>query len=398
MENIKKFALTWWSDFKYETCIFLYLYIRMMLDLPYRIISWCSTYYAINYSYGFVSRGLIGSIFNFVTDGDISRLNAINFVFVFNYILCVLLAWVFGKVIRGVADNKKRKLVMCFIATYLMMPFSLNYLFAIGNFGRMDLYLYIITLVQLLIIWKKPTLLKYIIVAIFSFICVLIHEAYPLYIFPILFIVLSYQLYKNHFDKKLVAGVLCILVLIGIPFLYFNLYSKTNIENSKEMFKIVNESTDLKVNELLIDYEYYKHNISEQFNYFTIKFIKYNLTGLLFVLIWLLPVNLFFIYIFRKFIKIHRYLNVVALVLSIFIPLCTMASDWGRWFAALYNCFMIVCIILLVNDNKTMFDLLEKIREKVRGFEFSYWAYFVFISAAGVFCNVGIYTFISGIT
>lgn len=265
---MKKHIKKIWKEINYEAIIFIYLYIRMIIVLPGRFTPFNESFYALNYSYGFIRRGFIGTIFNIIFNGNVVNVNAHHFVLFFNLLLIVLVSILFGKIIRAFKD---KKVIISIITLYLFMPFCVSYLFHKQNFGRQDLYLYIITITQILLIFKNPSLIKYIFVAILSFIQIAIHEGYAMYVFPILFIILVYQIYKSNFNKKLIVGLGIILIVVFIATVYFNFFAQINISNIDELFSKVDSSTDIIIREDVLEYGYIKRDIVNNIEYWMLR-------------------------------------------------------------------------------------------------------------------------------
>ena len=407
MDKILKQIKNTWNEISYETCIFLYLFLRFIIFMPTKMLTWVSTYYACNYSYGIIPRGFIGTIFKLVTGGDISSINAHSFAFVGIYILIILISILVGKMIRTVEEGTKRKTMFVLAIIYFFMPFSICYLFDEENFGRFDLYLYIITIVQILLIFKKPTFLKMIVCGVLSCICVMIHEAYALYIFPIFFVVLLYILYKNKFTKMLTLGSILILLMIFVTTVYFNFFTTINIDNSNEYISQLRKSTDLKINEYCIQYEYYMHSISDHKEYFIDRLITYNICGLLIVIfILILPINIVIFKFIKNALKEYKrklfyYIIIVMLISTVvYIPLFVFTSDWGRWLASVYNCIIAIMSIILIENNEKILEIIkfEKTNKYVCTSKcFIIASIIFFTSSLGVFQTAGIYNWLFGI-
>ena len=398
MDKVKENLLIFWDETKYEICICVYLFVRMIMMVPTNIIPWCGTYYGINYSYGLISRGLIGSIFNIVSNGDISFINAHSFVLLSQCLLVILASIFIGKFIRTVEDKKKRKQVIFFVAMYLIMPFSIMYLFDEQNFGRLDLYLYIVLLVQLLLIFEKTTLMRLLIVGFLSVICVAIHEAYALFIFPILLAMLIYKLYKSNFDKKILFGIIFIIFITFIVTVFFNFFSVPNITYSEDFFNDLNSKTDLCISKNLIKYQYYEHNLESHMIEFSKEEIFKNLFGVLVVLILLAPINLFLFKITKRFFETknknaYKYtFIIIQMAILIYILPCIVASDWGRWFASLYTFQTIFVCLLIVENENLIFEIFDKIEKIIKEWNVSFYSYLIFLSAFGPFQHMLIFS------
>ena len=403
MENVKQKLLSFWNEIKYEACIFLYLFVRLIWNCPLNFISYISTSYSLNYSYGFIRRGLIGSIFDFVFDGDISFINAHTFVLTFCFVLITLISILFGKIIRSFEEPTKRKQIIFLVCTYLIMPFCVFYLFSRHNYGRQDLYLYIITILQILLVFKKPTLIKYLAVGVLSFICILIHEAYAFFVFPILFAILVYQIYKNNFDKKLLIGFGIILSIIGISTIYFNFFSSINVETCNELISALHSNTDLRIEESAIQFGYYDHTVADHVQEYVGEEWLQNFIGTIILLIIFLPINIFVYKIFKEYLtkrnKLQRNgIYLLLAVLIVFIPLFVVAVDWGRWFSGVYTYLFTLIVLMLYENQESGFEIINKLENFCKQNSLITIGIVLIFMALGPFRHIGIWEFTHVIT
>ena len=172
---MKEFIRKTWNEINYEIIFFAIMLFRFFTLLPIRINWWVSTYYACDYSHGFIQRGFIGQVFKYITNNDISKDNAYIFIYIQTCLLMALVAFAFGALVRNVKKEHNKKILSTLLIVYIFMPFSLSYLFGYTNFGRFDLYLYIITILQVFMLYKNPKFYKLIIATALSLLCIILH-------------------------------------------------------------------------------------------------------------------------------------------------------------------------------------------------------------------------------
>ncbi len=368
---MKSFIKKVWSETGYELMFFVLLLFRFFTLLPTRILRWISTYYACNYSYGFIPRGFIGTIFKFVSSGDISEQNAYVFIYVNLCIFMCLLAFLFGLMIRSIKQEKGRKILSFMLAIYVFMPFSLSYLFDYANFGRFDLYLYIITLIQFFILYKDPKFYKLIIATFLSLIAVVIHEAYLFFVFPILALILLYMLYKNNFNKKLLIGTLVLIFSVISSTIYIKFVYEPILPDVQVFTKELDDSTNMLINESCVLYEYYLTDFKYHKEFFVLKHLESNIRGLAFILLFLFPINIMLFNVLKKRIAMYKNSSfkwiILCMILGtlVYLPLFIIASDWGRWLVALYTYLIVFLIFLIANDRENIFGKMYEKIEKV---------------------------------
>ena len=189
------------------------------------------------------------------------------------------------------------------------MPFSLSYLFAYANFGRFDLYLYIITILQIFMIFKKPTFFKLVIATLLSLLCIIIHEAYMCFVFPIFVLVLLYILYNNKFKKELLAGSIILVASVVLFTGYIKFFFKPELPDAQTYISELNASTDLIVYKNCLLFEYFLNSFEYHKEYFVLEHLKENIMGLVFTFVLLLPINIFIFSTLKKFWSGHKKTN-----------------------------------------------------------------------------------------
>lgn len=392
LKNDKKLFKT----LEYEVLIFLFLTISLLVRLEPVLESWKATYYAMNYSYGFIPRGLIGTIFNWVVKGNISASNAWLFVFVFTVILNILISILLGKLIRKTkGDNNNKKTVAWFVGIYLVMPFMVRYLYG-TNMGRLDLFLYIITILQILLLTKYNNLITQIITLLLSVICVAIHEAYIWFVFPILFVVLTYNLYLKSFKPKncFVFILICLSVLLST--MYFQFFAEIKSDSVEQLTTHLSNITDLAINPQTLDLEYFNHSFDMHLA-FTSKYLSKNIFGISVSTIILSPVIAIILILRKKAFELAKKNNkkfywtlvIMQLAILLYIPAFCFTSDWGRWLIGLFN-YELAIIIFAIIENQELFDFLKLIKEKADNAKMILIPYLILVLAAGNFTSTGV--------
>ena len=138
-------------EYPIELMVSMYLLYSLYINRAGAIYGYVNAWYVINYSYGFGSRLLIGSLISLLTGGFVTKVFAYNFVLVSLCAGCILLALVIGKVYKKMPDTRSKTAVLFLTVFYLMSPASPEYLWTGENMGRLETYLLLLTLVTVIV-------------------------------------------------------------------------------------------------------------------------------------------------------------------------------------------------------------------------------------------------------
>lgn len=190
--------------------------------------SYNTTLFALSYDYGFISRGLLGSIFNLVN--DILPIEIHNYIGVYNFsglftlIYYIVLFYFYKVCLDKCSKENQRNLehLIVFLSIFAFTMWTTNI-----NYGRLDIYLFIFMLISMILIIKEKH--EWLIVP-FGIICTCIHQGF---VFTNANTILALLLYKIFLgDQKKRKKYLCILILfflsISALFLYFEFFSHVN--------------------------------------------------------------------------------------------------------------------------------------------------------------------------
>jgi hypothetical protein len=205
-----------------------------------------STTMALSYEYGFISRGLIGTIYQLIDKFlPISIMNPDGiamYAHIMNILYFILLFWFFIYILD------KSELSVASIVTHLSITMSL---YAIPiflyeqNLGRLDLYGLSLSIIMAMIIISQKH--EWLIMPL-STISMLIHHGHIFMFLNIPLALLMYRLCdaKNKTERKKYMNVLLFTIIsVSILFLYFEFFSHTNEMSAYE--SIANKAKQLCV-------------------------------------------------------------------------------------------------------------------------------------------------------
>lgn len=369
--------------YQYDLLIFAFLTFQLFLMMPSaeHMHVWITTPYALNYTYGFASRLLVGSFINLLTPYLSVRFLWL-FILIFTILLCLLLSLFFGSCIR--ANSEKNAVqkkcsrlsislrleevniaLITLIALYLASPASVAYLFNSANFGRMDIYLFIFSLLSLFCIRHRT--LKFL-VPVLGLLSIATHQVFMFTYFPLILGILLYYLYENDFNKKSMLFFFCTLSVFSIAFIYFQFFSSINMGSADEVIESIQHRSNIPITKTMIEAEYF-WNISEHRPWFIN--IDRAVRGLI-ALCLMVPFHFFLIHIYWQAIKHcnERTLKIIFMLIIclpvLSVPAFALTVDWGRWFAALYTVQLLIILYLAKIKCMPMITALENLAQRIQ--------------------------------
>lgn len=336
---------------KFELMIFIFLLFQLLTMKPAveDMHDWCITPYALSYELGLGSRFFIGSILRLLVDifrgGILTPKVLYYFIFTALILLCALISYVLGAAIR---KSKYQLGVGFLVVLFLASPSSVSYLFYWGNYGRLDIFLLIFSLLSLFCIRHKK--LKYLVPAL-SLFAMATQQVYSFTYFPLIVGILLYYLYENKFTKSSFAFVGITLVVVGSAFVYFQFFS-SNLKYSSVngvLQHIEAQNAGFRINPEMIEAEYFQ-TMSFHWKVYVTPDWEYRLTRGVVILLLMLPLQLIIVKVWRDAIKAteQKSLKIIFRIMMwlpiMALPAFILTIDWGRWFAA----YFIVQILLIL--------------------------------------------------
>ncbi|MBR5317879.1 MAG: hypothetical protein IKU39_08310, partial [Lachnospiraceae bacterium] len=326
-----------------DLMVFSYLVYNLMINRAHNIYGYINGCYVIDYSYGFGSRLMIGSLMHLLFGDVIGAKQAYGFVVFCLVLLSALLAMFIGNVYRRVEDKKSKIAIVFLTVFYLMSPASPEYLWTAENLGRLDTYLYILTLIMLILTLKlKNQFVKYGLYLAIGILAIATHQIYIFLFFPALFVTMVHDVWEEKFSKKQILLALGVTVVLCCTFLYMQLFSGIYYDDLDTLMVQLNQHADFYVDKGTMETEYFwefKDHLIKNMLPEIPHHLKYG-----FILVsMLIPVWGIYLWIWRRTIKTSdnkvekwKYRLMLASVLA-YVPVFAFMTDWGRWFAALFS-------------------------------------------------------------
>ena len=344
------------------------------LDYDERVLPYNSTILAFSYKYGFISRGLAGTIYQWID--HILPVNMIDYAMVLRFTLIVTLvfyvlffAFCYQCMKRCQEEYLGRFLyLILFYAVFVVSMFAYK-----RNFGRLDLYLMALTVIGTMCLIAKKA--EWLIVPL-SMISVMYHQGYVFMFYNILLALLVYRLLSEKEKKaRIYYGVILLVSLIGCSalFLWFEFFSHTDgvryvdeiIANAKAMTKPFNGMT---YHDTLIDHEILGIDLSDvEYPYRVMNWIE-----IPFFIAIISPYIVLAVKLFRRILaraqgKTERLkYGFLAIAAGTLLPLFLMKCDYARWVFALISYYCMIFLALVAMGDRIMAEELTGIFTEIK--------------------------------
>ena len=362
---IKKFL----QNYIWYILIFIILYFEFEQTKADWIYTnnYMMTYYCLSYSVGFAPRLLIGtivvSLYDVVTYSDFC-----NFITKSMIVLFVLLAFIFGEMIRKSQSENKIAIVVI-ILLYCISPVSPWYRALQYNFGRLDLYQFILLSIAFIIMSRSE---KYSPLILFSVIIVgtLIQETFLFLFFPAMVGMCLYKcVHPTYYSVKFWKYLtIMIITLTSLLFLIMNMIPAMNLDT---MIRFAESHSTMPYDESVI-YGVFGWTIDQELHLEAFRNLGIRTIKGLLTVVFTIPVWLPFTILYTRCIKNtdsieEKKLFFILILLPLMaLPLFLTAIDWGRWFAAIFVCDFFVLFYLIMMKNTTVISIITSI-SKIRG-------------------------------
>lgn len=344
------------------------------LDYDERVLPYNSTILAFTYKYGFISRGLAGTIYQWID--HILPVNMIDYAMVLRFTLIVTLAFYvlfFAFCYQCMKRCQEEYLgrflyLILFYAVFVVSMFAYK-----RNFGRLDLYLMALTVIGTMCLIAKKA--EWLIVPL-SMISVMYHQGYVFMFYNILLALLVYRLLSEKEKKaRIYYGVILLVSLIGCSalFLWFEFFSHTDgvryvdeiIANAKAMTKPFNGMT---YHDTLIDHEILGIDLSDvEYPYRVMNWIE-----IPFFIAIISPYIVLAVKLFRRILaraqgKTERLkYGFLAIAAGTLLPLFLMKCDYARWVFALISYYCMILLALVAMGDRIVAEELTGIFTEIK--------------------------------
>jgi hypothetical protein len=359
-------------DYSIELMVAVYLIYSIYINRANAIYGYVNAWYVINYSYGFGSRLLIGSLINLLTGGFVTGTFAYNFVIFALVGISILLAIVVGRVYKKMSTSHSKTAVLFLTVFYLMSPASPEYLWTWENMGRLETYLLLMSLIVILIsFYVNNVYVKYPLLAVIGCICVLIHQAYVFLFFPLVLVIMIEDIWASKFKKKNIIMAVVAVICICVLFLIMQFKSGIYYDNLEELMTELNSHADFEVDAGPMEAEYF-WTIVENFTNNMVPEIPHHLKYGFILVSMLIPLWGTYLWIWihavrHSSVKREKVKYILILLTNLaYLPVFALMNDWGRWFAALFTVGFLNIFVLAWKHDEGILDSLNVLGENIK--------------------------------
>jgi len=331
-----------------------------------------TTVFAFSYKYGFISRGLMGTVWKVldkILPFDLMNFDSIQmFSGIATIVFFIVLFAFYNTCLKLCEDKNYRRIeyLICFLSVFIFPMFV-----TLECFGRLDIYLMILTLICCILLVKDKW--EWMIIPIVT-ICVIMHHGYVFMHLNIVLVLLFYKILMNAEKRKKYITIFAFTFIIAsILFLYFEFFSHPEGEGIFD--EIVSLSMALSMDgasysesmvfhEILgldiYDLEEMCHVMNrKETPFFMLFFCIYPIIGLHFL-----------IKLFKGKTTVEKWAYFAVGVGSLTIlPQVILKVDFGRYVFAtfFYYITIVICLIVMKDKNviKQLEDTIEVVKNKI---------------------------------
>lgn len=329
-----------------------------------------TTSLAFNYSYGFISRGFMGTIYWLVDlilpINMIDYDSAVMFTLVATSIYMILLFVFFYTILVKCSESmiKNTQYLILFFTFFAVSMFVTKY-----NFGRYDVYCLMISILAALLLINEKV--EWLVVPL-SAISVMIHQGNVFYFLNIILILLIYKALSSE-DKKRNRYLILFgmsFIVASILFLYFEFFSRGNGEAIVEEITAVATALrfDNDIHEDIISHEILGIDLTENE-------IQYRYKNFVEFPIFLLLMSPYLVIAFRFFKNLIKKAQTklekckyffVSIGVVTMIPTIILKCDFGRWMFMIMAYYFVVILSLIAMKDKLVEEEVKNTFAKIR--------------------------------
>lgn len=331
--------------------------------------SYNSTILAFSYKYGFISRGLLGTIYQFVDAilpfDMMQYIWALRFsqaLLLFFYIFFVFFCWF---ILRKVKDeNMNQTMFLLILLTSFVVPTFCSE----WNMGRLDMYCLLFSMISVmfLVVGKAEWSL-----IIFSGLGVMLHQGNVFMYLGIILILLLYRGMSATGKEKKKYLILfgCSFCVASFLFIWFQFFS--HVDGNLIYDEIVSDAKKLSFEEdyhnALIRAEILGEDLtSEEATFRLINRVEFPIFLLCFSpYIWLLG-NVFK-NVLQKSVGLLEKCKYILLLVGVgtILPDMLLKVDYGRWMLVIISYYVIVMLALLAMGDTIMEESVKEIGDRL---------------------------------
>ena len=329
------------------------------------------TLYAFGYQYGFMSRGLIGTIWrgiDYILPGSQMTYEALYIFSMIITIAYIVTMFIFFLAIMRNTDEKNyhnMRYLIIFLSIFAVPIFMTR-----ANYGRIDLFLYIILFVCLICIVKSKA----------EWLCIplvivaeCIHQGFVFMNINIILVLFFYKALKNSGKTraKYITLLICTFLAASVFFLYFEFFS--HVDGELIFDEIVTTAKSLSASgkaygRMLVQHEILGEGVwMDEWKFHFANFVDVPIFTVFF-----LPYLIIGIYFLKNLVKNKKaiqdklaYLAVSIGSLTV-VPEMLLKVDFGRYVFAVFFYYIAIVMCLIAMKDDYVADELEHTKTVIK--------------------------------
>lgn len=356
--------------FKFMFTLFMVCFALFITFYARNVERYNTTILSFNYSYGFISRGLLGTLYLWLNDVlPIDILNfegVVNVTFIATTIIVAVLFLLALVIVRKCDDlylTNVEYVILFFAMFFVSMWYSTR------NMGRPDVYMMFLTFIGLfLIIYEK---FEWLLIPLAILNC-MIHQGYVFMFYNIFMYLLAYKVLNTTGKQRkkyvLILGIS--FICVSVLFLYFNFFSHVggpeiydDIVALATMLGDEGEYFDILINHEILGIDPWKEELPSHIYNF-VEFFCFSILNLPYLV---LGVRLFKNILHAAPTKLEKikYALIPICALTI-MPMYLIKIDFGRWVFAGTAYFSLVILALIALKDKIITEELHALMEDIK--------------------------------
>lgn len=361
---------------KRENRLFILALLLFTVILVYRYFSrhmteFNTTIYAFKYSYGFISRALLGSIWALLDRVIPMEMMAYEPIYWFNIIATFFYIVFFFLFYRRCLNSTKDKNLhnvryLIIFLTIFAFPIFLCY----PNFGRIDIFLFMITLAMLMLLIKEKS--EWLIIP-FCIVAECLHHGFVFMNINIVLVLLLYKALmkeKKREQKKYFILSIVTFLLVSVFFLYFEFFSHAEGKNIYE--EVVN--TAMRISDTgdhyskeLVNHEILGEGVfMDEWEYHVANYIDTPIFLCFFFPYIFIAIHFFGHLLRGKTKKEKVAYSLVMLGAATVVPEMILKVDYGRYVYAVFFYYIAIVLCLIAMGDQVIAGQLEETKQAVK--------------------------------
>lgn len=333
------------------------------------------TMMAFSYKYGFISRGLIGTIYQWldrILPADMMTYSAVVcYTLVITILFYLTVLGFFLLCLRRTREEvwQDMQYIMLFFTIFTVPMFASHY-----NFGRLDIYCLFLSIVgvMLLVVGKAEWLLIPI-----AALGVMVHQGNVFMFLNLILVLLFYKILSNQGAqrKKYLAIFILSLVVASALFLWFECFSHANGEGIYEEITATAQKLckDGKIHQDVIDKEILGIDLTVR----EVEYHRMNAVQFPIFVVLMLPYIILVVRFFRQLLglaatKAEKWkYAIVAIGAGTILPDLLLKVDFGRWMYAIIAYYCVVLLALYATGDEKVKIAFGTQMERMRSHSFA---------------------------